>query len=94
MQVLICLTPLARHTAGGGGGISFNISFNISFILCLGLGVGIATAQSTVKGFVLEVEAANERGGTLELYFDVGYGYSEHDVVRVAMPPRTAATPL
>ena len=32
MQVLICLTPLARHTAGGGGGI-FNI---ISFILCLG----------------------------------------------------------
>ena len=32
MQALICLTPLARHTAGGGGGI-FNI---ISFILCLG----------------------------------------------------------
>ena len=42
------------------------------------------------RGLILEVEAANPNGGGMQLFYDVGQPGSEHDSVRLPLPPGEA----
>lgn len=45
-----------------------------------------AHAAEASKGFVLEIDVADARGGVVQLFYNTGYGYNQHDSLTAQLP--------
>ncbi len=53
-----------------------------------------ARAATPPTGFVLEVEMADPKGGSVQLFANTGYGYNQHDSATASLPPGDNLTVL
>jgi hypothetical protein len=73
----------SNRFGGWVGGAASRLLLGTIFVLFLIIG---STARCATQGFILEVMLANEKGGTAQLYYDIGQWYTGVDSCRIPIP--------